>query len=198
MTQGLLTLLLGGKVYAKIVVGCGGLGDKSILKKLRDLARKGHVPTHGELVELAREEMGCDDCRVVLTESEADFIDGEEGLGPLYRETFAEPTFNPRWDLGSTNELAVVDMDSGKVYKGDRAERRWPVVSRRNAMSEIKTRLNEPVLDDDYSVFVGYWYVLDGVPKRSMICGHVRELKESSGAAEVRRCDAVRRGLPLR
>lgn len=57
-------------------------------------------------------------------------------------------------------------------------------------------KLNEPILSDDYPVYCGYWYVVDGAPARSNITGTVSDLKRQ-GAKEVRRCDAVKRDLPL-
>ena len=57
---------------------------------------------------------------------------------------------------------------------------------------------NEPVLPDDYPVYGGYRYVLDGNPARSNYHDiTVARLKRYTGAKEVRRCDAVKRGLPL-
>lgn len=57
--------------------------------------------------------------------------------------------------------------------------------------------LNEPILDDNYPIFAGYWYVLDGMPRQSDISGDVLRLKIEFNVKEVRRCDAVRRKLPL-
>lgn len=56
---------------------------------------------------------------------------------------------------------------------------------------------DEPVLEDDYPVYPTYWYVADGNPVRSQIQGTVRDLKRSVSAGEIRRCSAVKRGLPL-
>lgn len=57
--------------------------------------------------------------------------------------------------------------------------------------------LNEPVLEDDYPVYSGYYYVADGSPIQSPIAGTVRDLKQIGQYREIRRCDAVGRGLPL-
>lgn len=57
---------------------------------------------------------------------------------------------------------------------------------------------NEPLLPDDYPIYAGYWYVLDGTPAQSGYHGiTVAKLKRYTGAREVRRCDAVARKLPL-
>lgn len=55
----------------------------------------------------------------------------------------------------------------------------------------------EPILDDDYPVYFGYWYIMDGEPKRSEVNGNVRAIKSWHQVKEVRRCDAVGRKLPL-
>lgn len=56
---------------------------------------------------------------------------------------------------------------------------------------------NEPILDDNYPVYWGYWYIMDGVPKRSEVEGNVATIKGWHQVKEVRRCDAVKRKLPL-
>ena len=56
---------------------------------------------------------------------------------------------------------------------------------------------DETILENDYPVFPSYWYVVDGTPRRSPVEGTVRDLKRVYRAAEVRRCDAVARQLPL-
>lgn len=55
--------------------------------------------------------------------------------------------------------------------------------------------LNEPLLEDNYLVFEGYWYVIDGTPTTCPQRCKVKDLKESFKATEIRRCDIVARGL---
>ena len=64
-------------------------------------------------------------------------------------------------------------------------------------MTDLK--LNEPILEDDYPIYMGYWYVLDGEPRRASAPSGITvgKLKRLSGAKEIRRCDAVARKLPL-
>ncbi len=57
--------------------------------------------------------------------------------------------------------------------------------------------LDEPVLPNNYPVFGDFWYVVDGEPKRSPVFGVVANLKAEWDTTEIRRCDAVGRGLPL-
>lgn len=55
--------------------------------------------------------------------------------------------------------------------------------------------LNEPVLTDDYPVYAGYAYVVDGQPLSSPIQGTVKRLKVVMKATEIRRCDLAGRNL---
>lgn len=56
----------------------------------------------------------------------------------------------------------------------------------------------EKVLPDDYPMYSGYWYLLDGKPERNergrLTVGTYKRL---SRVKEIRRCDAVERKLKL-
>lgn len=58
---------------------------------------------------------------------------------------------------------------------------------------------NERVLDDDYPVYYGYWYVADGVPVQSELSGEptptVFELRINLNVREIRNCDLKARGM---
>lgn len=61
----------------------------------------------------------------------------------------------------------------------------------------------EDILTDDYPVYAGYYYVVDGRVVVSDVQGTVRDLRrdliqQGQSADEVRRCDIVKRGLPFR
>jgi hypothetical protein len=59
----------------------------------------------------------------------------------------------------------------------------------------MNRELNEPILPDDYPVYGGYLYVVDGKVFRSdWDCITVRRLKLALGVKEIRRCDMVGRG----
>lgn len=55
-------------------------------------------------------------------------------------------------------------------------------------------QLDEPVLEDDYPVYYGYAYIVDGKPISSDTQGTVLDLKLHTGGKEVRRCDIAGRG----
>jgi hypothetical protein len=57
---------------------------------------------------------------------------------------------------------------------------------------------SERVLEDEYPVHFGYWYVVDGVPVQcELFGGHatVFELRINLNAREIRNCDLRSRGM---
>lgn len=57
--------------------------------------------------------------------------------------------------------------------------------------------MKERVLPDKFPILLGFWYVVDGEPKRAPISGQVCDLKKAYNAKEVRNCDVVTRNLPI-
>lgn len=112
-TQGLLSIVQGGKVQAKVVAGCNGM-------KVPDLAE--HLRQHPEtepfkLLNLCRKfSVGCDRCLVIQL-SAIDFTlpeDQDFEPGPeldRWKRTFTDPKFNPRWDHGTADYTEIVDLD---------------------------------------------------------------------------------------
>jgi hypothetical protein len=108
MTQGMVTILCGGKVAMKIVVGCDGYNASKVSAEVRAMGR---TPTVAEALELSeRIGFGCDACRVVVTENEAACRDGD--AHQRYRDTFSQPLFNPRWECGLAERLEVVELEA--------------------------------------------------------------------------------------
>lgn len=56
---------------------------------------------------------------------------------------------------------------------------------------------SERELEDDYPVFWGYWYVIDGEPKQSPIQGTVAQLRVIYKCESITSCDTVKRELLL-
>jgi len=52
-----------------------------------------------------------------------------------------------------------------------------------------KIELNEPILPDNYPVYCGYNYVVNGEQIKSPISGSIKELKLILGVCMIRRCD---------
>src|SRR5262249_46377412 len=110
-TQGMITLVRDNRTVMKIVAGCNGQRASFVAS----LIAEHRVEEIGKLVELAYSYgLGCTFCLVVFNRTEHRARIGDE-LGPLYLETFDEPTFNPRWAQGTTGYLFTVDMDTWEV-----------------------------------------------------------------------------------
>jgi uncharacterized protein YaiE (UPF0345 family) len=108
-TQGLVTVMDGTEVVMKIVAGSNGYNAK----KLAATIRKNWPLSAENAYTIARaKDFGGRSCLVVLTYNEAIFK-GDEDLGPLYRETFKNPKFNPRWDYGTADCVEVINVQKG-------------------------------------------------------------------------------------
>lgn len=103
-TQGVVSILRGGRVIMKIVVGCNGYTAEKLAGALEKLP----APTVADAIRLSDDfDFGCRICRVVVAElpggspeihTVGDF--NGDGNFDLYRETFALPEFNPRCERG--------------------------------------------------------------------------------------------------
>ncbi len=106
MTQGIVSVLKDGSVILKCVAGCNGYNAAALAKRLK----AERVETHTEAYHIARElDFGCADCLVVLG---SDLIRraNEDTLRSAYRDTFGDPEWNPRWDIGTADHTVVVDI----------------------------------------------------------------------------------------
>lgn len=104
-TQGMVTVLASSnKVVAKIVCGCNGqlaqgVGDA--------IAERPNLHTDA-LYEIASEMgFGCKDCLVAMSEDEIVYR-GDGEISSLYRETFSQPYYNPRWLRGDGAMISLV------------------------------------------------------------------------------------------
>ena len=57
------------------------------------------------------------------------------------------------------------------------------------------SKYQERVLEDDYPIYAGYLYVVDGQPMRSMVTTTALDFKNRLKAKEVKSCDIVGRKL---
>lgn len=106
-TMGMVTLRSKGKVVMKVVAGCNGNLVREVANQLRAVWPVDANRAYDFMEEIG---FGCDDCLVVITALEIAYRGGDEPLSPLYRETFEQPEFNPRWDAGLSEFLEVVDF----------------------------------------------------------------------------------------
>jgi len=112
MTNGVISLLRGGQVEFKIVCGCRGDRAMQVAKAL--LARP-ELVTCEEIYDAVLElGLGCMDCLIVL---DAQQYHAESRIGELpvlYRTTFANPWFNPRWEFGASPYVVVAARELGE------------------------------------------------------------------------------------
>lgn len=114
-TQATLTLLRDGKVVRKIVAGCNGDG----MEALRDRLENDPTDDLGKLIEhCIGLSVGCPRCLLIqsspdkiTTLIQKDVDDFSPGEYTRWRETFYNPTFNPRWDNGTASYSLVLDLD---------------------------------------------------------------------------------------
>jgi len=128
MTQGLITIMFGDNVLMKIVVGCNGYKVKELAKLV-----KANWPVDVEGAYQLAEQVGfgCQSCRMIITASGIFGVSEESGKlenleeseeftgAKLYRDTFQQSKFNPRWAYGIADRLQIVKVDE----KGNKWER---------------------------------------------------------------------------
>jgi hypothetical protein len=107
-TQGLVTIVHQGNVVMKFVAGCDGMKASKLAKVLREMAA---VPdtlkaAHDLALKLG---FGCQNCLVVMNERRARCC-GSDRLTRLYRKTFVQPKFNPRWEQGTADHVVVINL----------------------------------------------------------------------------------------
>lgn len=107
MTQGIVSVVKNGEVILKIVAGSDGMNAGKLAPEIK---KRNAVLSLEELHSLAIEVgFGCEKCLVVLGK-ESDFHMTEDDLPPLYRKTFSDPKFNPRWECGLADHVIVVKL----------------------------------------------------------------------------------------
>lgn len=106
-TQGLVTVVHQDRVVLKIIAGCGGMNASKVSRAIR---RLGRIPTLSEAYEMATNaRFGESQCLVVIGEECSKHNTGGR-LSRRYRNTFAQPRFNPRWKYGTAGHICIVRM----------------------------------------------------------------------------------------
>lgn len=114
-TQGIVSILSGGRMLFKVVAGSDGYNAS----KLADWA-KAHegVMTNEDVYQAAIKcQFGGKSDMVVQASDGSLTCDGDENcsedFGELYRDNskFLDPRFNPRWAQGIADYVAVVEVD---------------------------------------------------------------------------------------
>ncbi len=107
-TQAVISLVKKDHTFIKIISGCDGQNSLKLAKTIRENKMKNLQ----EIYDLAVEtKFGCKDCLVVMNKDTI-IYKGDKELDPLYRETFDNPSFNPRWDKGTADFVIVLQVSS--------------------------------------------------------------------------------------
>jgi len=110
-TQGIVSLVRGGKVVYKVIAGCNGMNARAVAEAVLQLP----WVSCGEIYEEAAcARFGSEACLVVQSADEEFHFTGGE-LGPRYREKFSDPAFNPRWERGTAAHVLIVDLDKKTI-----------------------------------------------------------------------------------
>ncbi len=105
-TQGLITVRSGGQVVMKVVTGSDGYNAQI----LSDLIKARWPLSPEDAYQLALSAgFGSSASLVVLTE-DSECHQCDDDLSPLYRDTFYQPRFNPRWRNGTADHIIVIDV----------------------------------------------------------------------------------------
>ncbi len=96
-----------GKVVMKLVVGCNGVQAQETADKL-----KAAWPVNPEQAyKIARDTgFGCGGCLTVITESDIFSKGDDDPPSPLFRKTFSDPEFNPRWEQGTADHTVIINV----------------------------------------------------------------------------------------
>ena len=108
-TQGIVSITHNGKVVMKFIVGCNGMNAASLVKVLK---KDGKIPKSlwDAYILAKRVGFGCPRCLVVMNKSRREFYGSEKRLDRLYRKTFNQPRFNPRWKHGIADHVKVIEL----------------------------------------------------------------------------------------
>jgi len=123
MTNGILSIMDGEKVIAKLVVGCDGQYMPEVASQINRSWTLADVDLHSILTLAKAHGVGCDDCRVVIGDLDGkptvmmaeDFDFGDDDkTRERYFDTLQKPKFNPRWERGTAAYALVVDLGAKK------------------------------------------------------------------------------------
>lgn len=105
-TQGIISVISENEVVMKVIAGCDGYLSPTAAKAI-----KAEWPVTPERAydPCLQTGLGCDDCLVVMDKTTI-ISKFDEDVGPLYRETFSDPNFNPRWKNGGADNFEIVKV----------------------------------------------------------------------------------------
>jgi NAD(P)H-nitrite reductase large subunit len=112
-TQAVISLVKKDHTFIKIVCGCNGYNAEKLVKIIEDkqLDKIRHI--YNAAIE---NNIGCKECLVVMDDNDIIFK-GNDDVDPLYRETFDNPSFNPRWKNGTAEYVIVIKIDNPELIE---------------------------------------------------------------------------------
>lgn len=107
-TQAVVSLVRKSHTFIKAICGCDGYNAEKLAKIIKD----NKFDNIKNIYKIALEnKFGCRECLVVMDDKNVIFK-GDENVGPLYRETFDNPSFNPRWKSGIADHVIILKIDN--------------------------------------------------------------------------------------
>lgn len=138
-TQGIVSVTRDGRAIVKAVAGCNGMQAGKLVEAIK--ARRELVNAETVMLMAQRAFFGCPACLVVLDEQEA--LGAIDELPSLYRQTFDDPRFNPRWHRGTADYVEVVEIGEGKGIRTRFISRERYDLFRRLIEQHTRKRLEE-------------------------------------------------------
>lgn len=105
-TQAVISIMKKDHTFIKIVCGCNGHRTEKLVKIIKYVRPEKIQDIYKMAIE---NKFGCRDCLVVMDDKNVIFK-GDEELGPLYREKFDDPLFNPRWKNGTADIVTILKI----------------------------------------------------------------------------------------
>lgn len=112
--QGVISIVKNGRTFIKIVCGCKG----SNVEKLARIIKTDRLDKIQDIYNTAlRINFGCKMCLVVM-DKDSVIVDKGERIDPLYREKFDDPSFNPRLENGTVDNIVILKAE--EIYAKDK------------------------------------------------------------------------------
>lgn len=106
-TQAVISIVKSGHTFIKIVCGCEGYNSEKLAKIIEDKRLDNIQNIYNVALE---NKFGCRYCLVVMDDNDMIFK-GDEKPSSLYRKTFDNPSFNPRWKCGIADDVIILKAD---------------------------------------------------------------------------------------
>lgn len=103
-TNGVVSIVENGQVTVKAICGCNGFNAHVLRDRIEDEG----LQSAFEVYQAAcNHSFGCTNCLVVMDKNNS--LHGDFEIKTTYRETFNDPEFNPRWECGLAEHVAIIE-----------------------------------------------------------------------------------------